>query len=83
MCFTFINVDMCATLEEYGLLTEFPRNLCKVYFHQRRDEVLTELTKLIKVTYLYTILEKSANDLRWKMIKEVFKRRKNDFKYGG
>jgi len=70
---------MCHTLKEYGLLTEFHRNLYKVYFHQRHDKVLTELLKLIKVSNLHKILEKSATSLKWKLIDEVFEKRKNDF----
>jgi hypothetical protein len=75
-CFTFGNVDMCPTLKEYGLLTEFPRNLYKVYFHQRHDKMLIELVELIKVPYFHKILKKSVTSLKWKMIKEVFERRK-------
>jgi hypothetical protein len=68
---------MCPNLEEYGLLTEFPRNLYEVYFYRRRDKVLTKLAGLIKVPDLHKILEKSATCLKWKMIEEVFERRKN------
>jgi hypothetical protein len=63
---------MCPTLEKYGLLTEFPQNVYKVYFHQRRNQMLIELAKLIKVPNLNKILEKSVNGLKWKMIEEVF-----------
>jgi hypothetical protein len=55
---------MCPTLEKYGLLTEFPQNIYKVYFHQRRNQMLIELAKLIKVPNLNKILEKSANGLK-------------------
>jgi hypothetical protein len=60
----FRNVGMCPALKRYGLLTEFPRNLYKVYFHQRCPKVLTELVKLIKVPYLHKILEKNAISLK-------------------
>lgn len=43
--------------------------------------MLNELDELIKVPDLYKILEKSATSLKWKMIEELFKRRKNDSKY--
>ena len=72
---------MCPTLEEYGLLTEFPRNLYKVYFHQRHNKVLTKLVELIRVSSLHKILEKSVTDLKWKMIEEVFKIRTNDSRF--
>ena len=71
---------MCPTLEEYGLLTEFPQNLYKVYLHQIRNKMLIELAELIKVSNLYKILEKNTTSLKWKMIKEVFKGRNNQFK---
>ena len=45
------------------------------------DKVLTELAKLIKVPNLHKILEKNATGLKWKMIKMVFKRRKNDSRF--
>jgi len=48
-CFTFRNVNICPTLEENGLLTEFPWNIYKIYFHHIHNKVLTEVTKLIKV----------------------------------
>jgi ferritin-like metal-binding protein YciE len=72
---------MCPNLEEYGLLSEFPRNLFEVYFYQRRDKVLTKLAELIKVPDLHKILEKSGTCLKWKMIEEVFERRKNDSRF--
>jgi hypothetical protein len=72
---------MCPTLKEYGLLTEFPRNLYKVYFHQRHDKMLIELVELIKVPYFHKILKKSVTSLKWKMIEEVFKRMKNDSRF--
>jgi hypothetical protein len=71
-CFSFGNVDMCSPLVEYGLLTRFPRNLFKVYFHQRHDKVLSELAKLMNVPDLYKILDKSVSGLKWKMIEDVF-----------
>jgi len=40
--------------------------------------VLIELAQLIKVLDLYKILEKSATGQKWKMIEEIFERRKND-----
>jgi hypothetical protein len=72
-CFTFENIDMCLTLEEYSLLTEFPQNLYKVYFHQIHDKMLTELVELIKVPNLYKILEKNTTSLKWKWSKKYSK----------
>jgi hypothetical protein len=41
------------------------------------------LTELIKVPDLLKILEKSDTSLKWKMIEEVFERRKNDYRLKG
>lgn len=43
--------------------------------------MLTELVELIKVPDLYKILEKSVVSLKWKMIKEKFKSRKNESRF--
>jgi hypothetical protein len=43
--------------------------------------VLAELAKLVKVPNLHKILEKSASGMKWKMIEEVFERRKNDSRF--
>jgi hypothetical protein len=43
--------------------------------------MLIKLAKLIKVPNLNKILEKSVNGLKWKMIEEVFERRKNDSRF--
>ena len=39
-CFTFGNVDMVPTIEEYGVLTEFPEDIHKVYFHQKIENTI-------------------------------------------
>jgi glutaminase len=56
-CFTFENVKMCPPLKEYGLLTEFPKNLYKLYFHQKRNKVLIDLAELIQVPDLHEIMK--------------------------
>jgi len=43
--------------------------------------VLIELAKLIKVLDLHKILEKSVTGLKWKMIEEVLKKRKNKSRF--
>ena len=34
-CFSFGSIDLCPTMEEYGMLTEFPNDLYKIYFPLR------------------------------------------------
>ena len=43
--------------------------------------MLPELTELIKVLDLYKILKKSVIGLKWKIIEEVFEKRKNDSRF--
>jgi hypothetical protein len=63
-CFSFENVDLCPTIEEYGMLMEFPNNLHKVYFPLKSDKVIPKLAKLLRVLYLGRYLEKNASGLK-------------------
>jgi len=38
-CFSFENIDLCSTMKEYGMLTEFPNNLYRIYFPLRSDKI--------------------------------------------
>ena len=76
----FENVGICPTLKEYGLLTEFPQNLYKAY--SIKDAKSANSIGLIDQSFkFYKILEKSATSLKWKMIKDVFESRKNDYRF--
>ena len=77
-CFSFGNVDLCPTVEEYGMLMEFPKHLHKVYFPLRSDKVIPELSKLLKIPYLSRFLEKNASGLKWKFLEvELEKKNRN------
>jgi len=67
-CFSFGSIDLCPTMEEYGMLTEFPNDLYRVYFPLRSDKVIPELSKLLRIPNLEKSLEKKAAGLRWKML---------------
>ena len=56
--FTFQNVDMTPTIEEYSVLTEFPEDAYKVYFRQRIDDTMDELAKLLGIPQLIPYREK-------------------------
>jgi len=67
-CFSFGNVDLCPTIEEYGMLMEFPKHLHQVYFPLRNDKVIPELSKLLKIPHLSRFLEKNGSGLKWKFL---------------
>eukprot|EP00258_Populus_trichocarpa_P033489 XP_024449508.1 uncharacterized protein LOC112326280 [Populus trichocarpa] len=78
-CFSFGNVDLCPTVEEYGMLMEFPKHLHKVYFPLRSDKVIPELSKLLKIPYLSRFLEKNASGLKWKFLEIELERKKSQY----
>jgi hypothetical protein len=67
-CFSFGNIDLCPTMEEYGMLTEFPNNLYRIYLPLRYGKIIPELSKLLKISNLEKFLEKNATGLKWKML---------------
>jgi hypothetical protein len=67
-CFSFRSIDLCPTMEEYGMLTEFPNQLHRVYFPLRSDKIIPKLSRLLRTSNLEKFLEKNATDLKWKML---------------
>jgi hypothetical protein len=67
-CFSFGSIELCPTVKEYGMLTEFPNNLYQIYLHLRSDKIITELSKLLRISNLKKFLEKNATDLKWRML---------------
>jgi hypothetical protein len=67
-CFSFGSIDLCPTMEEYEMLTEFSNNLYIIYFPLRYDKIIPELSKLLKIANLEKFLEKSAIGLKWRML---------------
>ena len=78
-CFSFGNVDLCPTIEEYGMLMEFPKHLHRVYFPLRNDKVIPELSKLLKIPHLSRFLEKNGSGLRWKFLEVELERKKEQY----
>ena len=62
--FSFGSLDLCPTLEEYGMLTEFPRDLYRIYFPLRSDKIIPALSKLLRIPNLERFLEKKAVGLK-------------------
>jgi hypothetical protein len=78
-CFTFRDVDMVPTLEEYGVLTEFPEDIHKVYFHQRIEDTVEELAKLLGIQQMSLYREKNdSGGLRWKRLEELLIAKKSN-----
>jgi hypothetical protein len=78
-CFTFGDVDMVPTLEEYGVLTEFPEDIHKVYFHQRIEDTVEELAKLLGIQQMSLYREKNdSGGLRWKRLEELLIAKKSN-----
>jgi hypothetical protein len=67
-CFSFGSIDLCPTMEEYGMLTEFPNNLYQIYSPLRSDKIIPELSKLLRISNLEKFLEKNATGLKWRML---------------
>ena len=67
-CFSFGNIDLYPTVEEYGMLIEFPNNLYRIYLPLRSDKIIPELSKLLRISNLEKFLEKNATGLKWRML---------------
>jgi len=67
-CFSFGSIDLCPTMEEYGMLTEFPNPLYRIYFPMRSEKIIPELLKLLRTSNLEFFLEKIAIGLKWKIL---------------
>ena len=78
-CFSFGNVDLCPTIEEYGMLMEFPKHLHQVYFPLRNDKVIPELSKLLKIPYMSRFLEKNGSGLKWKFLEAELEKKKEQY----
>jgi hypothetical protein len=67
-CSSFGSIDLCPTMKEYGILTEFPNNLYRIYLPLRSDKIIPELSKLLRISNLEKFLEKNATGLKWRML---------------
>jgi hypothetical protein len=48
-CFTFGDIDITRTIEEYAQILNFPNNPHKVYFRKRIGDTTAEVTKLLHI----------------------------------
>jgi len=78
-CFVFGNFDMVPTIEEYSVLTEFPKDTHKVYFCHKGENVIEELTKLLGIHQMNLYREKNnSGGLRWKQLEELLIAKKSN-----
>ena len=68
-CFTFEDIDMTPTLEEYAQILSFPNDPYKVYFKQRIESTVAKLLHLDQVDRYTT----SNEGFKWKMIENKLK----------
>ena len=64
-CFSFGVIDLCPTMEEYMMLTEFPNDLYRIYFPLRYDKIIPELSKLLRIPSGVAILSHPKNHPIW------------------
>ena len=70
---------MVPTIEEYGVLTEFPEDIHKVYFHQKMENTIEELAKLLGIHQMSLYREKNnSGGLRWKRLEELLIAKKSN-----
>jgi len=69
--FTFGDVDMVYTIEEYDILIYFSEDVHKVYFHQRTKNILEELAKLLGINQMNKYREKKLWRLKMETTRGV------------
>jgi len=67
-CFSFESIDLSPIMKEYGMLTEFPNNLYRIYFPLRFNKIIPELSKLLRIANLENFLENKTTCLKWRML---------------
>jgi len=80
-CFTFGDVDMTPTLEEYAQILSFPNDPYKVYFRQRIESTAAVVAKLLHLEQVDRYMT-SNGGFKWKMIESKLKTDKEKGKLG-
>jgi hypothetical protein len=76
-CFSFKDVNLCPTMEEYRMLMEFSNHMHKVYFPLKDNKVILKLSKLLKIPHLDGFLEKNASGLKCKLLEIELERKRS------
>ena len=80
-CFTFGDVDMTPTLEEYAQILSFLNDPYKVYFRQRIEGTATAVAKLLHLDQVDRYMT-SNGGFKWKMMESKLKTDKEKGKLG-
>jgi len=80
-CFTFGDIDMTPTLEEYAQILSFPNDPYKVYFRQIIESTAAAVAKLLHLDQVDRY-RTSDGGFKWKMIESKLKTDKEKGKLG-
>ena len=80
-CFTFEDIDITHTIEEYAQILNFPNNPPKVYFRKGIGDTVVEVTKLLHIDKIgqYRTID---GTFKWKLIEARLKTNKDEGKLG-
>jgi hypothetical protein len=71
-CFTFGDINMVPTIKKYSVLTYFPEDVYKLYFHRRLKNTMEKFAKLLGIYQMNQYREKNnSRGLRWKWLEEL------------
>ena len=80
-CFTFGDIDITLTLEEYAQILSFLNDPYKVYFRQRIERTAAAVAKLLHLDQVDRYMT-SNGGFKWKMIENKLKMDKEKGKLG-
>ena len=80
-CFTFGDIDMTPTLEEYAQILSFPNDPYKVYFRQKIESTATSVARLLHLDQVDRY-RTSNGGFKWKVIENKLKTDKEKGKLG-
>jgi hypothetical protein len=69
---------MVPIIEEYSVLIEFPKDIHKVSFHQKIENTIEELVKLLRIHQISLYKKINYGGLRWKRLEELLIAKKSN-----
>ena len=79
--FTFGNVDMTPTLEEYERILDFPNNSHKIYLRRRFEDSASEIVSLLGLGKI-SQCRVAEGGFKWKVIETRMKKNVEEGKLG-
>ena len=80
-CFTFGNIDMTPTLEEYERILDFPNNSHKIYHRWRFEDTTSEVISLLGLGKI-SQCRVAEGGFKWKVIEARMKKNAKEGKLG-